>query len=128
MTALYFFSIYSPQYKGAACCAPTVHRSPFTFHRFEVFLPFHREEVLFPAVALLAGRHHVPTAALAAAGDRDDVVHGELGGGKGAAAPVADSFGEPVLPPARPAQLPGLILFPFDLLFGELDDENVHLE
>jgi hypothetical protein len=56
------------------------------------------------------------------------MIHGQLIGWEGAAAPVTATQGETVLPPAAPAQVPGLVPFPFDILLVDFDDEVVQGE
>jgi len=76
-------------------------------HPFQIFLPFHGQQVFFTAVAFLAAGDHVVAAGFAAAGNRYDMIHGQLIGGEAAVAVVTTPLGQPVLPPAALAQLPG---------------------
>lgn len=48
----------------------------------EIFFPFDRQELFFGGVTVLAARDHVSLGAFTAAGDRDDMIHGELSRGR----------------------------------------------
>ena len=67
----------------------------------KVVLPLHGQELLFRVVAFLAAGDHVALGGPAAAGDRHDVVHGELTRREQAAAVMTRTLGQAAFPPLR---------------------------
>ena len=47
---------------------------------FEIVFPFYGQELFFSGVAGLAARYNIALGAFAAAGNRDDMIHGEFFG------------------------------------------------
>jgi hypothetical protein len=84
----------------------------------EILLPFHGEHVFLFIVALLAGYGNIALGAFAAPDNGNDVIHRQLIRRETATAIVADPPGEPLLPPPRIAQSPGLLSFSVYLLFA----------
>ncbi len=64
-------------------------------------LPLSRKQVTLASVALFTSRHTVAACTPAAAGQRQDMVQGQISSGKMNAAIVAETNGNPVTPPLR---------------------------
>ena len=93
----------------------------------KVVFPLHGQELLFRVVAFLAAGDHVALGGPAAAGDRDDVVHGELAWREPAAAVMTYTLGQATFPPLRSPQLAGLVAFPLEIVFLKVDGEKACL-
>ena len=76
-------------------------------------MPLYGKELLFGVVALFAAGHDVALGAFSPAGNRYDMVHGELFGRCWTVAIVADTPCQATFPPLGFAQLPGAVAFPF---------------
>jgi hypothetical protein len=66
---------------------------------------------LFVSITFVAGRHDIALRAFAAASNRNNMIHGELGGGEFLPAIMTEAAGKLVPPPLRLAELLGS--FPF---------------
>ena len=97
----------------------------FLIELLEILLPFHGQQLLFGVVAFLAAGRHVALGALAAAGYRHDVIHGQIFGREGSAAVMANPFGQAALPPLRFAQRSGLVALPFLIVFTQVVGEGL---
>ena len=80
---------------------------------FEIVFPFNGQELFFFGVARLAARHNISLGAFPAAGNRDDMIHGEFFGRRRALAVMALPFCHPAFPPLGPSELPGFAAFAF---------------
>ena len=69
------------------------------FKLYQVLLPFNREHLLFGVVAFLAAGGHIAFGGFAPTRHGNDMVHGQLLGGKWSLAVAADTFGQSALPP-----------------------------
>ena len=92
---------------------------------FQVLIPFHGKQLFFGRVAFFAAGHHIALGALAAAGYGHDMVHGQLFGRGGAAAVMADPFGQAALPPLGVSQRPGFMTLPFQIFFAKIIGEGL---
>ena len=87
---------------------------------FEVILPLYRQELFFHVIALFAAGHHISAAALSAAGNRYDVVHGQLFGRRWASTVKALAFCYPTFPPLGLSEFSGLTAFAFQIRFFQI--------
>ena len=83
----------------------------------QIFLPFQRQQILLLIVALLTTGHDVGFGRFASPDQRDDVIHGQLSGGKSPLAVMAKAGSASIFPPLRAAELASPISFALDLFF-----------
>lgn len=93
----------------------------------EVFIPFHRQQMFFLVVAVFAAGDQVALGALAAAGDRNDVIHGKFLGRCPAAAIVTNPLGQAAFPPLGIPQISGLLTLSFQVGGVQLKCKWVHV-
>jgi hypothetical protein len=87
---------------------------------FEILLPLHRQEVFFHIVAGFAAGHHISAAAFPTAGNRHDVIHGQLFGRRWACAVITFTLCDPAFPPLGFPEFPGLAAFAFQIRFFQI--------
>jgi len=80
--------------------------------------------VFLSGVAIPAGRNNIAFRALAATGDRDNVIHSQGAGGEFVTAIMAQAGGAASLPPLARTQLPGFLALATDLLLADGYDER----
>ena len=96
-------------------CAPGRHCPS---QPFQVFFPFHGEQIFLAAVACSTGRCQVASSRSSPPGDRNDVIHGQCFRCEFASAIGAFSFGKLALPPLGFAERSGLFLLPSNCFGG----------
>ena len=87
---------------------------------FEIIFPLHRQELFFHIVARFTARNHVSPGAFAAAGNRNDVIHGQLFGRRRAPAVITFTLCHLAFPPLGFPEFPGLAAFPFQIRFFQI--------
>ena len=98
------------------------------FQRFQILLPFHRQEIFFSGVALLARRDEVSLHGPASAHNRYQMVHGKFRGLEPSSAVIATAAAAPALPPLRSPELARPGLFPLYVVFVNSDEKIRHSE
>ena len=97
----------------------------FCFKVIHVFLPFHRECVLLFCIARLAAGDNVVLGGSAAAGQGDDVIHGQLFKPDFFVTVIACTGTGFLLPPAGLAQGAGLVSFSTDRVLVRTADGEI---
>jgi len=95
--------------------------------RLQIFFPFQGQHVLFLIIADLAARDQIIPGAAPAAGQRDQVIHGQFLEGYRLLTIITFTSGGLLLPPAALAHFPGLSpLRPDLVLVHPVKTERVH--
>ncbi len=93
----------------------------------EILVPLDRKQILLAAVALFACRDSIATGGFPPAYERNDMIHRQLRGGQLLVAIIADSPGDPALPPLRLSKLTRLLFLLPELLGRYRDNERQFL-
>ena len=93
----------------------------FQYSSIPSFHAFKWQPVFSIGVALLAARHKISFGGFTASYKRNQMIHREISRRKLTAAMMANPRAALALPPLARAQLAGLLPFPADLFFADLD-------
>lgn len=85
------------------------------FQRPQILLPLHREQIFFLCVALLARWDDIALSRFSSAGDRYQMIRGQVCWLELSSAVIADPARSLSLPPLRIPQFSGLRFFPFNM-------------
>jgi len=91
-----------------------------TLHTLQIGFPLHGKHLFLVGVARLARRYDIAFGGLAAPGDGNDVIHGQLGGRRLPAAIMTTPLGALPLPPRGAAQLTRLAPLGLDARFVQV--------
>ena len=89
-------------------------------HLGQVLIPLHRQQLLFPDVALLAAGNDVPLDGSSAACNRNDMVHGQISGRGRTPAVMADPLCATAFPPLAGPKFAGFLPLSSDLGFIQI--------
>ena len=89
-------------------------------HLGQVLIPLHRQQLLFPDVALLAAGDDVAPGGASAACNRNDMVHGQISGRGRAPTVMADPLCATAFPPLTGPEFAGFLPLSSDLGFIQI--------
>lgn len=92
---------------------------------FQIFVPFHRQELFFGVVAAFTAGDHIAAGAFTAACNRYDMVHCQFFGRSFLFAVLALALGQLAFPPLGFPQFPGLAAFAFQIRFTQIIGERL---